>query len=213
MNVAQPVLVNGKNGWRGIVHSWPGGSDEITLRLDSGEKLIVPASVLTERPDGSYYAAVSLDEIRGTTAETSGAASAPPEPSVDTWEQVIPVVHEELEIGKRKVDTGAGVRIHKSAREEEETVDLPLIQERVEVERVRVDKVVDGPVPVRHVGDTIIVPVVEEVLVVRKQLRLIEELHIRKARTETRQPQTIRLRKEEVTVERLEGDSQESRET
>ena len=51
-------------------------------------------------------------------------------------------------------------------------------------------------------------PVMQEVLVVRKQLRLIEELHIRKTRTERREPRTILLRKEEATVERLE-DSRE----
>jgi len=123
---------------------------------------------------------------------------------------VIPVIHEEVEIGKRKVDTGAGVRIHKTAREEEQTVDLPLIEERVEVERVRVDRAVDGPVAVRHVGDTIIVPILEEVLVVQKQLRLVEELHIRKTRTEKHEPQTVVLRKEQAVVERLEGDSRES---
>jgi len=49
------------------------------------------------------------------------------------------------------------------------------------------------------------VPVVEEVLVVQKQLRLVEELHIRKSRTEKHAPQTVVLRKEEATVERLEG--------
>jgi uncharacterized protein (TIGR02271 family) len=199
--VAQPVLVSGKDGWRGIVHTWPKGANEATLRLDSGERLVVPASILTARPDGSYYAALSLDQIRGKDAEP---------PSTEQWSQVIPVIHEELEVGKRKVETGAGVRIEKIAREEEQLVDIPLIEERVEVERVAVNQVVEGPIAVRHVGDTIIVPVVEEVLVVQKQLRLVEELHIRKTRTEKRQPQTVQLRKEEATVERLEGDSRES---
>jgi stress response protein YsnF len=86
-----------------------------------------------------------------------------------------------------------------------------LIDEQVEVERVAVDRAVDSPVPVRHVGDTIIVPVLQEVLVVEKQLRLVEELHIRKKRSERRQPQTVTLRKEEATVERLDGDSREPR--
>ena len=85
-----------------------------------------------------------------------------------------------------------------------------VLEERVDVQRVPVDRAVDGPVAVRHVGDTIIVPVVEEVLVVKRQLRLVEELHIRKTRTEQRDPQTVVLRKEEVVVERLEG-SRENR--
>jgi uncharacterized protein (TIGR02271 family) len=192
--VSKPIVVSGKEGWSGIVHSWwgvsPGGGDgthEITIRLDSGEMVAVSDSVLQGRPDGSYYVPLSLDELRG---------GAPP--------VVIPIIHEELEIGKRKVETG-GVRIQKSVREEEQTVDVPILREKVEVERIRVEKPVDGPVPVRHVGDTIIVPIVEEVLVVQKQLRLVEELHIRKTRTETHEPQKVVLRKAEATVERLEA--------
>jgi uncharacterized protein (TIGR02271 family) len=201
MGVAQPILVTGKDGWHGIVHSWWGGSpgggedsQEITIRVDTGETIVVSDAVLTGRPDGTYYVPLSLDELRRARSEPSDAAPI-----------VIPVIHEELEVGKRTVDTGIGVRIHKSAREEEQTVDLPLIHEEVNVERVRVDRAVDAPVPVRHVGDTIIVPVIEEVLVVQKQLRLVEELHIHKTRVETRQPQKVVLRKEEATVERLNG--------
>ncbi len=134
---------------------------------------------------------LSLDDIRGRDGGN------PP--------VVIPVIHEELEIGKRTVETGAGVRIEKRAREEEQVVDLPLVDERVEVERVPVGRTVEGPVPVRHVGDTIVVPVMQEVLVVQKQWRLVEELHIRKIRTERRDPQTVVLCKEEATVERLEA--------
>ena len=45
--------------------------------------------------------------------------------------------------------------------------------------------------------------VVEEVLVVEKRWMLREEIHIRKQRTETHQPQQITLRSEEVQVERV----------
>jgi uncharacterized protein (TIGR02271 family) len=205
--VTQPVLVSGKDGWHGIVHSWPGGKDrlpedarEVTIRLDNGEKLNVPGSLLLSQPDGTYYVPLSAQEIRGTVSFSTGG-----EPII------IPVIHEELEISKRTVETGAGVRIRKIPHEEEQTVDLALIDEQVEVERIAVDRAVDSPVPVRHVGDTIIVPVLREVLVVEKQLRLVEELHIRKKRTERHQPQTVTLRKEEAIVERLGEDSGESR--
>jgi uncharacterized protein (TIGR02271 family) len=187
--MAEPVRVHGKGGWTGIVQHW--GDDELTIRLDGGETLLVADSAVSGQPDGSCYVALSLEEIRGAVTHL-----------------VIPVIHEELEIGKRRVETGAGVRVQKSAREEEQVVDLPLVHEEVEVRRVPVGREVDAPVAVRHVGDTIIVPVMEEVLVVRKQLRLVEELHIRRTRREHHAPQTVVLRKEEATVERLE-DSRE----
>ena len=187
--------MQGSDGWRGIVHRWSGpqGGQEVTIRLDSGETVVVPDSLVSGGPDGSCSVSLSLDQIR-EIANTSDARET----------VVVPVIHEEIEVGKRTVETGAGVRVCKYARDEEELVDVPLVHEQVDVERVAVDRDVDGPVAVRHVGDTIIVPVMQEVLVVRKQLRLVEELHIRRTRTERSEPRTVVLRKEEATVERLE---------
>ena len=62
---------------------------------------------------------------------------------------------------------------------------------------------VDGPVPVREENGTTIISIVEEVLVVEKRLMLREEIHIRKQRIETHQPQHITLRSEEVRIERV----------
>ena len=195
--MAQPVVVTGKGGWQGIVHRWWGDSGdahETTIRLDTGESIVIPDSLIENRPDGAYFVPLSLDQLRQAAAISSG------EPPL-----IIPVIHEELQVAKRTVETGGGVRIKKTSREEEEMVDVPLIHEQVEVERVPVDRLLDAPVPVRHIGDTIIIPVVEEVLVVQKRLRLVEEVHIRKKRVETRRPQTFVLRKEQAIVERLEG--------
>ena len=61
----------------------------------------------------------------------------------------------------------------------------------------------EGPIPVREENGTTIISVVEEVLVVEKRWMLREEIHIRKRRTETHQPQQITLRSEDVQVERI----------
>ncbi|MBA3534075.1 MAG: YsnF/AvaK domain-containing protein [Ardenticatenales bacterium] len=117
---------------------------------------------------------------------------------------VIPVIEEFLKIQKRQVETGR-VRIRKVVQEREETVNVPLLREEVSVERVPVNRYVDGPLDVRYEGDIMIVPVVEEVLVVEKRLVLKEELHISKRQVQTEVPQTVILRSEEAFVERLEG--------
>jgi len=49
-----------------------------------------------------------------------------------------------------------------------------------------------------------IVPLLEEVLVVEKRLMLREEVRVTKRRNETHRPQTVTLRKEDVKVEKLE---------
>jgi stress response protein YsnF len=112
---------------------------------------------------------------------------------------VVPVVHEEIAVGKRRVRTGT-VRVRKIVRERVAVVDEPLVRERVVVERLRLDRVVDAPPPPRHEGDTLVVTVVEEVLV--KQLRAVEEIRITKQHSVARRPTRVPLRREEVTVER-----------
>ena len=115
---------------------------------------------------------------------------------------IVPVIVEDLEVQKRVVQTG-NVRITKTIHEREALVDEPLWREEVEVERVPIQRLADGPIPVRYEGDTMIVSIMEEALVVEKRLMLKEELHIRKRRIEAHQPQRVTLRSEEVHVERV----------
>ena len=88
-------------------------------------------------------------------------------------------------------------------------VDEPLLREEVAIERVPIDRVVEGPIPVRSEGDTMIVSVLEEVLVVETRLRLTEELRITRRRTETHRPVTATVRREDVTVERVDRERHE----
>jgi uncharacterized protein (TIGR02271 family) len=120
-------------------------------------------------------------------------------------ESRIPVTHEELALGKRVVETGKGVRVAKRVSQREEIVDQPLASDEVQVERVSVGRVLDpGPVPqVRYEGETMIVPVLEEVLVVEKRMVLKEELRITSTRREIRRPQRVVLRSDQVSVERF----------
>lgn len=115
---------------------------------------------------------------------------------------VIPVIAEEISVGKQVVETGK-VRISKRISEHEELVDVPLFREEVQVARVPVNLFVEQLPPVRKEGDTMIIPVVEEQIVIQKKLLLVEELHVRKAVIEHHQPQTVNVRKEEVEIKRV----------
>lgn len=115
---------------------------------------------------------------------------------------VVPVVAEKLELEKRKIESG-GVRIRKIVHEREEVIDEPLIREEAQVKRVPINRVVDGPIPIRYVGDTMIISILEEVLVVEKRLMLKEELHVTKSEVETYKPQRVVLRSEEAMIERV----------
>jgi len=117
---------------------------------------------------------------------------------------VIPVLREELRVGIRKVDTG-GVRIHKTVRVRDEQVEASLLHDAVEVRRVPVDRVVamsEAPAT-RQEGDTLIVPVLEEVLVIEKRLRIKEEIHITRTAREEQLAESVTLRSEQVDIERF----------
>jgi len=115
---------------------------------------------------------------------------------------IIPVIEEEAFLDKRVVETGK-VRISKRISEREETIDEPLFREEVTVERVPVNQYVDQMPQVRQEGDVMIIPVVQEQLVMQKRLVLVEELRVRKQVLETHQPQTVTLRREDVEVRRI----------
>src|SRR4051812_24572089 len=83
------------------------------------------------------------------------------------------VLQEELHVDKKLVDTGKGVRIHKSVVEQPCLIDEALLHDELVVTHVPVDKIIplsDAPTS-RYEGSTLIVPVFEEVLVVEKRLR------------------------------------------
>jgi uncharacterized protein (TIGR02271 family) len=197
MRLSSATVVWGKDGFRGTVvpaseHA-PRDAEQVVVQMENGPKILVPAAALVPLQDGSYYVPLSLAEL-----ESSRRGDRPGDDPV----LVVPVIAEELEVQKRVVETGK-VRITKVVHEREAVVDEPLFGEEVEVERVPIQRVVEGPIPVRYEDDTVIVSILEEVLVVEKRLLLKEEIHIRKRRVETHQPQQVMLRHEEARIERL----------
>lgn len=136
----------------------------------------------------------------------------PTEPSPSDRERAIPLHDESLSVGKRAVERGR-VRITTGVREREETVEQELDGETVEVVRVPVGRPVEVPPEPRRDGDVLIIPVVEEELVVTKRLVLREELHIRKHRNRRTERITETLRSEEASVERLPASQPEAPES
>lgn len=113
----------------------------------------------------------------------------------------VPVSREEVEVTTRVVDTGRGVRVSKTVTEQPEEVRETLWHETVDVQRVPVDRVVAEAPPSRYEGDVLIVPVLEEILVVEKRYRIREELHITRVRRQHEHRETVPLRVEDVRVE------------
>ena len=219
------AIVTDRDGLRGRIDTYApqaqgeGSRPEVFVHLEDGRQVLMPVEELVLQNDGNFTVPFSLSDLahpqrRETSRETNGA-EAGDETLVTsnrtrTDERIVmPVVAETLDVQKRKVETG-GVRIKKIVHEREEVVDEPLMREEVQVKRVPINRVVDAPVPVRHVGNTMIISLLEEVLVVEKRLMLKEELHITKGEVETYKPQRITLRTEEAVVERVGDDEDET---
>lgn len=114
----------------------------------------------------------------------------------------IPIIEEQLDVSRRTVDSGGGVRIQKVVHDEHVSITEPLHRESLEVVRKSVGRPVDGPVAIRHEGDVTIYPVVMERLITSKQLVLVEEIHVRRVAHVDHVTQDITLRREEAIVER-----------
>jgi stress response protein YsnF len=115
-------------------------------------------------------------------------------------EQRIPVVEERLVVDKAARE-GRTITVRSRPVSEEALVEETLRRETIDVNRVPVNRVVEEVPAIREEGNLTIVPVVEERLVVRKELVLVEELHLsRHVSTETAR-ETVPLSRTEVTVE------------
>ncbi len=114
--------------------------------------------------------------------------------------EIVPVLEERLHVTKRTVESGQA-RVHIGVSEHDEVVETALRQQSVDVERVTVGRFVDQPPPARREGDTIVVPIIEERVVVEKRLFLKEELRIRIDETRHLDTQTVTLRREHAEVE------------
>jgi len=125
-------------------------------------------------------------------------------------EEVIPVVKEEMEVGKRAVSTGA-VRVYARTVEHPVTESVELREEHARVER----RPVDRPATEADLGAfedrTIEVKEMAEKAVVQKSARVVEEVVVGKdmsSRTESIQD---KVRDTEVKVERAGGDESSTR--
>lgn len=99
----------------------------------------------------------------------------PPDAPVAT--ETIPLREEVLDVGKRVVQ-GATVRIRTQVESEDRTVAEELATTGVDIVRVPVGRVVEEVPGMRREGDALILPILEEELVVTRRLVLKEEVRI-----------------------------------
>ena len=158
--------------------------EQTELHLADGRVVLIATSLLAE-----------------TQAEPSNLP--PSTASTSAGSLLIPLVEEQLVVGKQIVET-AKVRLQKKTQVYEEALDEPLAIRTFDIERVVLNRPVDVPPAIRQEGASTIYPVVEEQLILTKQLILREEVRVTRRDTERRDTQVVTLRREHLVVEREE---------
>jgi stress response protein YsnF len=121
--------------------------------------------------------------------------------STDPQEIVVPLSEEQASIVKHRIVTGR-VQVSRVTCEHEQWLDETLAREQVEIERTPIGKPVEVPPRVREEGDMIVIPIVEEILMVERRLLLKEEVRVRRVRSHESHRERVKLRRQEAIITR-----------
>jgi uncharacterized protein (TIGR02271 family) len=112
----------------------------------------------------------------------------------------VPLHEEVLEPHVRPVETGR-VRIHKRVETKPVELTVEAARDEVTIERVPVDRPVDAMPEPWQEGDTLVIPVVEEVVVTETRLVVREEVRITRRRVTDQIPIQTTVRREVVDID------------
>jgi uncharacterized protein (TIGR02271 family) len=111
---------------------------------------------------------------------------------------------EELNVTKEAVETGR-VRVSKQTHTREVAVNEALLRESAEIETIPIGRQIFEMPSVRHEGETIIVPIVEEVIHTERRLMLKEEVRITRRKITEQFHDRVTLRYQEAVVTRVQS--------
>ena len=167
----------------------------------------IPLSAIASANDGQVYLSTTRDaalnsgwDVVPDVQATSTLTSATTATATSEDEIRIPIMEEELTATVRQQEAGA-VRIEKSVIAEERTLDVPVTEERVRVERRLVDRAATGTDAGAFEETVIEVPLTTETVEVQKQARVTGEVIVSKEAVQRTEQVTDTVRREEVYVD------------
>jgi uncharacterized protein (TIGR02271 family) len=144
--------------------------------------------------------ATTPDASGGAGRATEGAAARA---AGDTERRAIPVVEEQLEVGKRRVE-GGRIRVHTRVTERPVEESVTLREERARVERHAVDRpATEADLGAAFREETVELRESAEQAVVQKTARVVEEVEIGTEATERTETVRDTVRRSDVEVEDL----------
>ncbi len=153
---------------------------------------------------GSYVAPVAAAGVGTTTTADTGATAGYTGGTANEG-TVIPIIEEQLEVGKRQVQSG-GVRVYKHVTETPVSEQISLHKERVSIDRRPVNRAVGAGDNAFQEGSMEITET-DEVPVVAKTARVVEEVVVGKTATDRTETVSDTVRRTDVDVEQIAGDT------
>ncbi len=178
----------------------------LTVHVDSADRAGVAADILDRNGaidvDGRM-SQNSRQNLTGTESATQNAAS-------NQTNTTIPVIEENLQVGKREVETG-GARVRSRVIEKPVETNVRLREEHVVVNRQPVNRAVTDTDLTNFKEGEIEITEHAEQAIIGKQARVVEEVSVGK--TVSEREETIRgtVRRTDVEVEEFDGDVNTSR--
>jgi len=185
------------------------GFDERAAPFESGKR----AAAFETFQSGGVAEAARFDAPGEVTAEHERIQAQTREPlhgrearpGAGQGEVAIPVVEEQLEVGKREVERG-GVRVQSRITETPVEEQVELREEHVHVERRPVDYTFHGTEMEAFKEAQVEIREAYEELVVNKKARVVEEVVVGKEVAEHTETVRDTVRRTDVNVEEVEGD-------
>jgi uncharacterized protein (TIGR02271 family) len=186
---------------KGVVEAGPslGYDEEVTPELEERVRVHYGLTTPQDTENKSGYGAVIPPEAGRVRGREHGREDSD-EPSIREGEEELKVrrSEEELRIETRGRETGT-VRVRKRVRTDRERIEVPKKRVEVTVERVPVEGEAAKPEEIGE--DEMVVPVIEEEVVVEKRPVIKEEIRIRKEVVEDTEVVEEDIRREEVDVD------------
>jgi uncharacterized protein (TIGR02271 family) len=153
------------------------------------------------REDAEPYHPTRVNEYRAQAMNSRASAQ---NINANGGEVVLPVVEEELQVGKREVEQG-GVRVTKQVTEKPVEAQVNLREERVTVDRRPVDRPISTADATAFKEQTIELTEKAEQPVVQKTAHVVEEVRVGKEATEHTETLRDTVRRSDVNVEQVAG--------
>lgn len=203
------IVASVKNFFQSLATSDSSEEEYYTRGVSAGGALLA-VTVEDERVESvaSLLEVSGAREVsEGTATTAAGTGGAPRRATgVETGNTAIPIVQEELHVGKRQVQRGA-VRIYSHLRETPVEEQVRLREEHIRVQRNPVNRPASEADFEALKGGTIELTETAEEAVVAKQARVVEEVTVGKDVTERTETVKDKVRRTEVDVEQIPGDT------